>query len=201
MKNNFNYDKLTPMLKHYVDVKNDFKDSILLYRVGDFYETFFDDAIITSKVLSLTLTGKECGHAKKAPMCGVPHHVIDTYAFKLVKHGYKVALCDQVEDPKEAKGLVKRAITRVITPGTITDMESLNKKENNYLLSLFQNKYGLSLSYCDISTGKLVTLEIRGMSSSIGKRAIDQIEKINPSEILINSDYDDKILKSYLNHP
>lgn len=199
MKNNFNYDKLTPMLKHYVDIKNDFKDSILLYRVGDFYETFFDDAIITSKVLSLTLTGKECGHSKKAPMCGVPHHVIDTYAFKLVKHGYKVALCDQVEDPKEAKGLVKRAITRVITPGTITDMESLNKKENNYLLSLFQNKYGLSLSYCDISTGKLVTLEIRGMSSSIGRRAIDQIEKISPSEILINSDYDDKILKSYFN--
>ena len=199
MKNNFNYDKLTPMLKHYVDVKNDFKDSILLYRVGDFYETFFDDAIITSKVLSLTLTGKECGHSKKAPMCGVPHHVIDNYAYKLVKHGYKVALCDQVEDPKEAKGLVKRAITRVITPGTITDMESLNKKENNYLLSLFQNKYGLSLSYCDISTGKLVTLEIRGMSSSIGRRAIDQIEKINPSEILINSDYDDNVLKSYFN--
>ena len=199
MKNNFNYDKLTPMLKHYVDVKDDFKDSILLYRVGDFYETFFDDAIITSKVLSLTLTGKECGHNKKAPMCGVPHHVIDNYAYKLVKHGYKVALCDQVEDPKESKGLVKRAITRVITPGTITDMESLNKKENNYLLSLFQNKYGLSLSYCDISTGKLVTLEIRGMSSSIGRRAIDQIEKINPSEILINSDYDDNILKSYFN--
>ena len=199
MKNNFNYDKLTPMLKHYVDVKDDFKDSILLYRVGDFYETFFDDAIITSKVLSLTLTGKECGHNKKAPMCGVPHHVIDNYAYKLVKHGYKVALCDQVEDPKEAKGLVKRAITRVITPGTITDMESLNKKENNYLLSLFQNKYGLSLSYCDISTGKLVTLEIRGMSSSIGRRAIDQIEKINPSEILINSDYDDNVLKSYFN--
>ena len=199
MKNNFNYDKLTPMLKHYVDVKDDFKDSILLYRVGDFYETFFDDAIITSKVLSLTLTGKECGHNKKAPMCGVPHHVIDNYAYKLVKHGYKVALCDQIEDPKEAKGLVKRAITRVITPGTITDMESLNKKENNYLLSLFQNKYGLSLSYCDISTGKLVTLEIRGMSSSIGRRAIDQIEKINPSEILINSDYDDNILKSYFN--
>ena len=197
MNNNFNYDKLTPMLKHYVDVKNDFKDSILLYRVGDFYETFFDDAIITSKVLSLTLTGKECGHSKKAPMCGVPHHVIDTYAYKLVKHGYKVALCDQVEDPKQAKGLVKRAITRVITPGTITDMESLNKRENNYLLSLFQNKYGLSLSYCDISTGKLVTLEIRGMSSSIGRRAIDQLEKINPSEILINSDYDDNVLKSY----
>lgn len=197
MKNNFKYDKLTPMLKHYVDVKNDFKDAILLYRVGDFYETFFDDAIITSKALSLTLTGKECGHEKKAPMCGVPHHVIDNYAFKLVKQGYKVALCDQVEDPKEAKGLVKRAITRVITPGTITDMESLDNRKNNYLLSIFQNDYGLSISYCDISTGKLVSFEIKGLSSSIGKKAIDQIEKINPSEILINSDFNDQSLRSY----
>lgn len=197
MKNEFKYDKLTPMLKHYVDVKNDFKDAILLYRVGDFYETFFDDAIITSKALSLTLTGKECGHEKKAPMCGVPHHVIDNYAFKLVKQGYKVALCDQVEDPKEAKGLVKRAITRVITPGTITDMESLDNRKNNYLLSIFQNDYGLSISYCDISTGKLVSFEIKGLSSSIGKKAIDQIEKINPSEILINSDFSDVSLKRY----
>lgn len=197
MKNNFKYDKLTPMLKHYVDVKNDFKDAILLYRVGDFYEAFFDDAIITSKALSLTLTGKECGHEKKAPMCGVPHHVIDNYAFKLVKQGYKVALCDQVEDPKEAKGLVKRAITRVITPGTITDMESLDNRKNNYLLSIFQNDYGLSISYCDISTGRLVSFEIKGLSSSIGKKAIDQIEKINPSEILINSDFNDQSLKRY----
>ena len=197
MKNNFKYDKLTPMLKHYVDVKNDFKDAILLYRVGDFYETFFDDAIITSKALSLTLTGKECGHEKKAPMCGVPHHVIDNYAYKLVKQGYKVALCDQVEDPKEAKGLVKRAITRVITPGTITDMESLDHRKNNYLLSIFQNDYGLSISYCDISTGKLVSFEIKGLSSSIGKKAIDQIEKINPSEILINSDFNDESLRRY----
>lgn len=199
MKSNFKYDKLTPMLKHYVDVKNDFRDSILLYRVGDFYESFFDDAIITSKALSLTLTGKDCGHEKKAPMCGVPHHVIDSYAFKLVKQGYKVALCDQVEDPKEAKGLVKRAITRVITPGTITDMESLDNRENNYLLSLFQNDYGLSISYCDISTGKLVCLEIKGLSSSLAKKAIDQIERINPSEILINSDFSDNVLKRYFN--
>ena len=197
MKNEFKYDKLTPMLKHYVDVKNDFKDAILLYKVGDFYETFFDDAIITSKALSLTLTGKECGHEKKAPMCGVPHHVIDNYAFKLVKQGYKVALCDQVEDPKEAKGLVKRAITRVITPGTITDMESLDNRKNNYLLSIFQNEYGLAISYCDISTGKLVSFEIKGLSSSIGKKAIDQIEKINPSEILINSDFNDESLRRY----
>jgi len=199
MKENFTYDKLTPMLKHYVDVKDNFKDSLLLYRVGDFYESFFDDAIITSKVIGLTLTGKECGHDKKAPMCGVPHHVIDNYVNKLVKKGYKVALCDQVEDPRKAKGLVKRAITRVVTPGTITDMESLDTRENNYLLSIFQNNYGLGISYCDISTGALYTIEIKGSNDLIAKQAIDQIEKINPSEIIINNDLKLTEIKKYLN--
>lgn len=199
MKNNFTYEKLTPMLKHYIDVKESFKDALLLYRVGDFYESFFDDAIITSKTLGLTLTGKECGHEKKAPMCGVPHHVIDNYVNKLVKKGYKVALCDQIEDPKEAKGLVKRAITRVITPGTITDVDSLNNRENNYLLSIFQNEYGLGLSYCDISTGSLYAFEIKGSKDMISKQAIDQIEKINPSEIIINDDYSLMDLKKYFN--
>lgn len=199
MTSKFKYEKLTPMLRHYVDIKNDFKDALLLYRVGDFYETFFDDAIITAKVLSLTLTGKECGHEYRAPMCGVPHHVIDTYVNRLVKKGYKVALCDQVEDPKEAKGLVKRAITRVITPGTLTDIESLENKENNYLLSIFENEYGLAMAYCDISTGKLVGLEIKTLSQNIGKKAIDQIEKINPSEIVLNSDFSNQDIKKYLN--
>lgn len=199
MTSKFKYEKLTPMLRHYVDIKNDFKDSLLLYRVGDFYETFFDDAIITAKVLSLTLTGKECGHEDRAPMCGVPHHVIDTYVNRLVKKGYKVALCDQIEDPKEAKGLVKRAITRVITPGTLTDIESLENKENNFLLSIFENEYGLAMAYCDISTGKLVGLEIKTLSQSIGKKAIDQIEKINPSEIILNSNFSNEDIKKYLN--
>ncbi|WP_311492110.1 DNA mismatch repair protein MutS [uncultured Anaerococcus sp.] len=199
MTSKFKYEKLTPMLRHYVDVKNDFKNAILLYRVGDFYETFFDDAIITAKVLSLTLTGKECGHVDRAPMCGVPHHVIDTYVNRLVKKGYKVALCDQIEDPKEAKGLVKRAITRVITPGTLTDMESLENKENNYLLSIFENEYGLAMAYCDISTGKLVGLEIKTLSQNVGKKAIDQIEKISPSEIVLTSNFDNEDIKKYLN--
>ena len=199
MANKFKYEKLTPMLRHYVDVKNDFKDALLLYRVGDFYETFFDDAIITAKVLSLTLTGKECGHEDRAPMCGVPHHVIDTYVNRLVKKGYKVALCDQIEDPKEAKGLVKRAITRVITPGTLTDIESLENKENNYLLSIFENEYGLAMAYCDISTGKLVGLEIKTLSKNIGKKAIDQIEKINPSEIVLVNNFNNEEIKKYLN--
>ena len=199
MTSKFKYEKLTPMLKHYVDVKNDFKDALLLYRVGDFYETFFDDAIITAKVLSLTLTGKECGHVDRAPMCGVPHHVIDTYVNRLVKKGYKVALCDQIEDPKEAKGLVKRAITKVITPGTLTDIESLENKENNYLLSIFENDYGLAMAYCDISTGKLVGLEIKTLSENIGKKSIDQIEKINPSEIVLSSNFKNEDIKKYLN--
>lgn len=199
MTSKFKYENLTPMLRHYVDVKNDFKDALLLYRVGDFYETFFDDAIITAKVLSLTLTGKECGHVDRAPMCGVPHHVIDTYVNRLVKKGYKVALCDQIEDPKDAKGLVKRAITRVITPGTLTDMESLENKENNYLLSIFENEYGLAMAYCDISTGKLVGLEIKTLSQKLGKKAIDQIEKINPSEMVLTSNFDNEDIKKYLN--
>lgn len=194
----FEYNKLTPMLKHYMDVKKDFQDALLLYRVGDFYECFFDDALTTSKVLQLTLTGKDCGHEQRAPMCGVPHHVIDTYVSKLVKKGYKVAICDQIQDPKEAVGLVKRAITRVISPGTITDIDAINKRENNYLLSIFGNSFGLAASYCDITTGKLVAFELKGNDNKIGKKLIDQIEKINPSEIIMNSKFPNKLVKKYL---
>lgn len=198
MNDEFKYEKLTPMLKHYVDVKKDFNDSVLLYRVGDFYEAFFNDAIVISKALQLALTGKECGHDKRAPMCGVPHHVIDTYVNKLVQKGHKVALCDQVEDPKKAKGLVKRAITRVISPGTIVDLDSLNKKENNYLLSLYENKFGIGACYCDISTGKIVCFEIRNKSDISGNKLIDEVEKISPSEILINSKFDNKKFSQYI---
>ncbi|WP_236785439.1 DNA mismatch repair protein MutS [Anaerococcus ihuae] len=198
MNSDFKYDKLTPMLRHYVDVKNDFKDSLLLYRVGDFYEAFFDDAITISKNLQLALTGKECGHDKRAPMCGVPHHVIDTYINKLVQNGFKVALCDQIEDPKKAKGLVKRAITRVISPGTIVDLESLDKKENNFLLSIFENKFGLGACFSDISTGKLVAFEIKNNPSISANKLIDEIEKISPSEIIINSNFSNKKVLNYL---
>ncbi|WP_040397167.1 DNA mismatch repair protein MutS [Anaerococcus senegalensis] len=198
MNQEFKYEKLTPMLKHYVDIKNDFKDSLLLYRVGDFYEAFFSDAITISKSLQLALTGKECGHDKRAPMCGVPHHVIDTYINKLVKNGYKVALCDQVEDPKKAKGLVKRAITRVISPGTVVDLESLDKKNNNFLLSIFENKFGLGACFSDISTGKLIAFEIRSDLSSSANKLINEIEKISPSEIIINSSFSNKKVLEYL---
>lgn len=199
MNSDFKYDKLTPMLRHYVDVKNDFKDSLLLYRVGDFYEAFFDDAITISKNLQLALTGKECGHDKRAPMCGVPHHVIDNYINKLVQNGFKVALCDQVEDPKKAKGLVKRAITRVISPGTIVDLESLDKKENNFLLSIFENKFGIGACFSDISTGKLMAFEIKNNPRISANKLIDEIEKISPSEIIINSNFSNKKVLNYLN--
>lgn len=199
MNSDFKYDKLTPMLRHYVDVKKNFEDSLLLYRVGDFYEAFFDDAIIISKNLQLALTGKECGHDKRAPMCGVPHHVIDTYINKLVQNGFKIALCDQVEDPKMAKGLVKRAITRVISPGTIIDLESLDKKENNFLLSIYENKYGIGACFSDISTGKLMAFEIRNNQSISANKLIDEIEKISPSEIIINSNFSNKKVLKYLN--
>ncbi|EGC84279.1 DNA mismatch repair protein MutS [Anaerococcus hydrogenalis] len=198
MDQEFKYEKLTPMLRHYVDVKNDFKDSLLLYRVGDFYEAFFTDAITISKTLQLALTGKECGHDKRAPMCGVPHHVIDTYINKLVKNGYKVALCDQVEDPKKAKGLVKRAITRVISPGTVVDLESLDKKDNNFLLSIFENNFGIGACFADISTGKLMTFEIKSDKNSSANKLINEIEKISPSEIIINSNFSNKKVLEYL---
>lgn len=198
MFEDFKYEKLTPMLKHFCDVKENFKDAILLYRVGDFYETFFDDAIITSKVLQLALTGKDCGHDRRAPMCGVPHHVVDNYVSKLVKNGYKVAICDQVEDPKEAKGLVKRAITRVVSPGTLTDMDSLDKKENNYLASIYFDKFGLSVSYSDISTGKLVSFEIKATNKLLTSKALDQVEKISPSEVILNRGFSNQEILDYL---
>lgn len=198
MLDDFEFKKLTPMLKHYVETKNDFKDALLLYRVGDFYESFFEDAIIISKELQLALTGKDCGHDKRAPMCGVPHHVIDTYVNKLVKKGHKVAICDQIEDPKLAKGLVKRAITRIVTPGTITDVESIDKSENNFLMSIFDSIYGIAASFCDVTTGKITTFELRGEKTYIGKSLIDQIAKINPSEIILNADYTNDELRKYI---
>ena len=198
MNSDFKYNKLTPMLRHYVDVKKNFMDALLLYRVGDFYEAFFDDAISISKNLQLALTGKDCGHDKRAPMCGVPHHVIDTYINKLVQNGFKAAPRDQVEDPKKAKGLVKRAITRVISPGTIVDLESLDKKENNFLLSIFENKFGLGACFSDISTGKLMAFEIKNNPSISANKLIDEIEKISPSEIIINSNFANKKVLNYL---
>ena len=124
---------MTPMMEQYFEVKNNYKDCLLFYRLGDFYEMFFDDAITASRELELTLTGRDCGEAERAPMCGVPFHSVDTYIGKLIEKGYKIAICEQMEDPSLAKGLVKRDVTRVITPGTLIEAQLLNEKKNNYL--------------------------------------------------------------------
>ena len=127
-------ERLSPMMQKYMETKEEYKDCILFYRLGDFYEMFFDDALTASKELELTLTGKNCGLPERAPMCGVPHHSAQIYINKLVQKGYKVAVCEQVEDPREAKGLVKREVTRIATPGTNIDMETLNEGTNNYIM-------------------------------------------------------------------
>ena len=132
--------QVTPMMQCYLDTKEKYKDCILFYRLGDFYEMFFDDAITASKELELTLTGKDCGLEERAPMCGIPHHAKDTYITKLVEKGYKVAICEQLEDPKYAKGIVKRDVVKIVTPGTITDLTMLDEKKNNYIASIYMDK-------------------------------------------------------------
>ena len=130
------YSQLSPMMRHYMETKKEYPDCILFYRLGDFYEMFFDDALTVSKELEITLTGKDCGLAERAPMCGVPYHALDAYLYRLVQKGYKVAIAEQVEDPKLAKGLVKREVIRVVTPGTITSVQALDETKNNYLMGI-----------------------------------------------------------------
>lgn len=143
----------TPMMKQYFSIKEKYEDCILFYRLGDFYEMFFDDALEASKVLGITLTGRNCGLDEKAPMCGVPFHSADSYIAKLISKGYKVAICEQVEDVSVAKGLVKRDVVRVITPGTITEDAMLSETRNNYIMSIVYEGICFGLAACDISTG------------------------------------------------
>ena len=129
----------SPMMQHYLSMKNQYKDCILFYRLGDFYEMFFDDAITVSRELELTLTGKECGQEERAPMCGVPFHAAEIYISRLISKGYKVAICEQLEDPKFAKGMVKRDVIRVVTPGTVMEANLLDDKKNNYIMCIYKN--------------------------------------------------------------
>ncbi|WP_202710931.1 DNA mismatch repair protein MutS [Sporosalibacterium faouarense] len=178
--------KLTPMMQQYMDIKNKNKDSILFFRLGDFYEMFFDDALLASRELEIALTGRECGQEEKAPMCGVPYHSADSYISKLVKKGYNVAICEQVEDPSQAKGIVKRDVVRIITPGTITDVKVLDEKDNNYLCCVYMNENGCGISYVDISTGDLFTTDLIDNMSSASNLLIDELAKIGPTEIIAN---------------
>ena len=175
---------MTPMMKVYCETKEKYKDCILFYRLGDFYEMFFEDALIASKELEITLTGKDCGLKERAPMCGVPFHAVDGYLNKLVSKGYKVAICEQLEDPKQAKGLVKRDVIRVVTPGTNLDAQALDESRNNYLMCIIcmEDRYGLSVA--DISTGEYLVTELDSE-----KKLLDEINKFSPSEIICNHSF------------
>ncbi len=177
--------KLSPMMQQYLKIKADYQDCILFFRLGDFYEMFYDDAKTASRELELTLTGKNCGQEERAPMCGVPFHSADTYIARLVEKGYKVAICEQVEDPASAKGIVKREVIQIVTPGTLTSQTMLNEKENNYLASVYLDKRGMSVSYCDISTGELCTTE-KISSADLSEDVLNELVKINAKEIMIN---------------
>ena len=178
--------KLSPMMEQYLETKEQYKDCILFYRLGDFYEMFFDDAKLASKELELTLTGRNCGLEERAPMCGVPFHAADTYIARLVERGYKVAICEQMEDPALAKGLVKRDVIRVVTPGTLTSQTMLKENENNYICSVyFAEKEGeLAVCYSDISTGELYLTEYHG--NDVYQTLINELVKIKASEIILS---------------
>ena len=174
-------ENLSPMMKRYLKTKEEYKDCILFYRLGDFYEMFFEDAKVVSRELELTLTGKNCGLEERAPMCGVPFHSANIYIEKLVAKGYKVAICEQLEDPKNAKGLVDRGVIRVITAGTMTDENMLDDKKNNYFLTAFKDT-GTALVFCDLSTGEVFACCVEGVSS-----VISEISRYSPSEVIVNS--------------
>lgn len=174
------------MMKQYLEIKEKHKDSILFFRLGDFYEMFFDDAITASKELEIALTGRDCGQKERAPMCGVPFHSADTYISKLIEKGYKVAICEQVEDPSKSVGLVKRDVVRVITPGTVIDPNMLDEKENNYLCCIYLDQMGYGLAYVDVSTGDFFTTEVEPENSNIIDSLFDELGKIMPKEIICN---------------
>ena len=175
---------VTPMMQHYLQTKEEYKDCILFYRLGDFYEMFFEDAKIVSKELELTLTGKSCGLEERAPMCGIPHHAVDTYLNRLVAKGYKVAICEQVEDPKLAKGIVKREVVRIVTPGTNIDMQALDEAKNNYIMCIvyLEDKFGISTA--DVTTGDFFVTEVDSE-----RKLLDELNRFMPSEIICNEPF------------
>ena len=179
--------KLTPMMEQYMKIKENYKYCLLFYRLGDFYELFFDDAVIASKELDITLTGKDCGMEERAPMCGVPFHSAEGYIAKLIEKGYKVAICEQTEDPKKAKGIVKREVIRIVTPGTVLDTNVLDESKNNYIMCIFKNIDGYGVASCDVSTGEF---QVTAVSEKEENKVIDEIAKFMPSEIICSKSVD-----------
>ena len=201
---NVDFEKVTPMMRQYLETKKNYEDAILFYRLGDFYEMFFEDAITASKELDLALTGRDGGLDEKIPMCGIPHHVFKNYLSRLIDKGYKVAICDQVEDPKLAKGIVKREVTKVVTPGTFTDTDYIEAGSNNFMMSLYVRDNSVSISYVDYSTGMLMSTSKVFLNEGSRDEYIELIvSKISPKEVVINKEaeryFDRTVLKNYLN--
>ena len=175
---------LSPMMQHYMQVKQQYPDCFIFYRLGDFYELFFDDAVEASKILELTLTGRDCGLDERAPMCGVPYHSVDTYINKMIHAGHKVAICEQMEDPALAKGLVERSVIRVITPGTVIEEKILDSGKNNYIVSVYVTKSGIGYAYADISVGSFTACELYGIQAD--QTLMDELNRLNATEIICN---------------
>ena len=176
--------EFSPMMQHYLEIKEKYKDCIIFYRLGDFYEMFFEDAVNVSRELELTLTGRECGQEERAPMCGVPFHAADIYISRLIGKGYKVAICEQLEDPKKAVGMVKRDVIRVITPGTVIETNMLDEKRNNYIMSVFKKGIYFGIAVCDVSTGDFYATQIKETNNF--EKLMDEIARFMPAEIVIN---------------
>lgn len=175
---------ISPMMQEYMKTKEEYKDCILFYRLGDFYEMFFEDALTVTKELEITLTGKDCGMEERAPMCGVPFHAAETYINRLIERGHKVAICEQVEDPKKAKGLVKREVVRIVTPGTTIDSMSLDESRNNYLMSIVSVADHFGCAIADITTGDCFVTEV-----DKPRKLLDEINKFTPAEIICNDSF------------
>lgn len=193
-----NLNDVSPMMREYLKTKSEYEGIILFYRLGDFYEMFFDDALTASHELELTLTGKQCGLKERVPMCGIPHHALNVYLEKLIEKGYKVAICEQVEDPKTTKGIVKREVIQIVSAGTITSTEIVNEKDFNYIASITDNDYVYSLSYADLLSGKIYTTHV----SHDMDKLISHIVNLNIKEIVVSNNFDPKlihILKSNYN--
>ena len=177
--------EMTPMMKQYLEIKKEYQDTILMFRLGDFYEMFFEDAKVASRELELVLTGRDCGQAERAPMCGVPFHSVDSYIARLVSRGYKVAICEQTEDPATAKGIVKRDVIRVLTPGTVIESSMLDESKNNFLCSIWLNGNAAGVCFADVSTGELSLTQLD--SKSVGNEIVNELGRYMPTEIRYNS--------------
>ena len=178
-------EELSPMMQNYMAKKEEYKDCILFYRLGDFYEMFFDDAILASRELEITLTGRNCGLEERAPMCGVPFHSAEIYISRLIAKGYKVAICEQLEDPKTTKGMVKRDVIRVVTPGTVIENNMLEEKKNNFIMSIVKKGFFYGVAVCDVSTGDFYATQITENNNF--SKLLDEIARYSPAEIITNS--------------